>query len=441
MDKQILAPLEWSTEKRQVKDLIPYEYNPRRLTEAKKEKLKASLEKFNLAEIPAINTDDKIVAGHQRVVVLMELGRGDEFIDVRVPNRTLTEEEFKTYNITSNIQTGEWDVDILNEIFGDIDLMALGLNVDEIVLPEDDIPEELKNEKEEDFDPEPPVEPISVLGDVYEFRSTQKKLTHRLICGDSCKAATYDKLMGLDVFKLIVTDPPYNVNYQGGTKDKLMIQNDNMSSGDFYQFLYDFYVNAFKKSLPGAPIYVFHADSEGVAFRKALTDAGFKLSQCLIWLKDSFVLSRHDYHWKHEPCLLGEVPELLEKSHDPVLYGWKEGAAHPWYSDRKQHTILEFKRPSRSEEHPTMKPIEMICYLIKNSSKQREVVGDPFGGSGTTLISCEQTWRQARLIELDERFVDVHVRRYIKYMKDNHLKFEIFKNGQLMSDQDMNLFV
>jgi len=251
MDKHILAPLEWSTEKRQVKDLIPYEYNPRRLTEAKKEKLKASLEKFNLAEIPAINTDDKIVAGHQRVVVLMELGRGDEYIDVRVPNRTLTEEEFKTYNITSNIQTGEWDVDILNEIFGDIDLMALGLNVDEIVLPEDDIPEELKNEKEEDFDPEPPVEPISVLGDVYEFRSTQKKLTHRLICGDSCKAATYDKLMGLDVFKLIVTDPPYNVNYQGGTKDKLMIQNDNMNSTDFYKFLFDFYSNAFKKSLPG----------------------------------------------------------------------------------------------------------------------------------------------------------------------------------------------
>ena len=438
-----LAPLEWSTEKRKVQDLVPYEYNPRRLTAEKKEKLRASLEKFNLAEIPAINTDNVVIAGHQRIVVLLELGRGEEVIDVRVPNRPLTEEEFKEYNIRSNVSIGEWDLDILNEVFQDIDLLELGLNIDEIALPEDTLPEALRNEKEEDFDPEVPVQPLSVEGDVFEFRSIQKQLIHRLVCGDSTAAETYDKLLMGESFNLVVTDPPYNINYEGGTKDRMKILNDNMESDDFYSFLLQFYSRCFENSLPGSPIYVFHADTEGMNFRKAFTDSGYKLAQCLIWVKNSIVLGRQDYQWKHEPCLLGEKPDvpLEEAEHDPILYGWKEGAAHKWYSDRKQSTILEFARPSRSKEHPTMKPIDMIIYLIKNSSKQRDIVGDSFSGSGTTLIACEQSWRNARVIELDPRFVDVNVRRWVKYMRDNHLEHQVTRNGVLMTREELNRFL
>lgn len=441
MNETILAPLEWHTEKRRVCDLIPYEYNPRILTADKKQKLKDSLEKFNLAEIPAINTDNTILAGHQRIVVLMEIGRGDDMIDVRIPNRALTETEFKEYNIRSNIAIGEWDIDILNSIFDDIDLLSLGLNVDDIVLPDNTVPEHLANESESDFDPEPPKDPVSVLGDIYEFRSIQKKLIHRIVCGDSTVPDVYMVLLNGEKFHLIVTDPPYNINYEGGTKDKLKILNDNMSSDDFYTFLYGFYSACFSNAIPGASIYVFHADTEGINFRKALKDAGFKLSQCLIWLKNSIVMGRQDYQWKHEPCLEGEVPDFDIKTHDPVLYGWKEGAAHSWYSDRKQTTILEFSRPFRSKEHPTMKPVDMIVYLIKNSSKQRDIIGDSFSGSGTTLIACEQSWRQARVLELDPRFVDVAVKRWVMYMKDNHLAFEVLKNGILMTADEIATYL
>lgn len=424
MSDLILAPLEWSTVQRKVKDLIPYEFNPRKLSEEKKEKLRKSLEKFNLAEIPAINLDNTIVAGHQRVVILLEIGRGEDLIDVRVPNRMLTEEEFKQYNITSNIPTGDWDIDMLNDVFGDIDLMSLGLDVSKIVLPEDLLPKNLKPEEEEEFDPEPPAEPITHPGDVYEFRSLQKQLVHRIVCGDSTQKESYTKLLPGEKFHLVTTDPPYNVNYQGGSSAKLKIQNDNMKSDDFYTFLFNFYAETLAASELGSGIYVFHADTEGVNFRKAMVDAGYKLSQCLIWLKNSIVMGRQDYHWKHEPC----------------LYGWVEGAAHKWYSDRTQTTVLEFDRPSKSEDHPTMKPLDLFIYLIKNSSKQGDIVGDPFMGSGTTLICCEQSWRNARGLELDPRYVDVQVKRYSMYMRHNHLKFEIYRNGQLMTDDEIDTY-
>lgn len=424
MNDLLLAPLEWSTEKRKVKDLIPYEYNPRKLSEEKKQKLRDSLEKYNLAEIPAINTNDVIIAGHQRVVVLMEIGRGDEWIDVRVPNRELTELEFKEYNIRSNVPVGEWDVDILNDIFADVDLLSLGLNVDDIPLPDLDLAMELHSEEESEFNPEPPKEPISVLGDVYELRSLQKKLTHRVVCGDSRLNTVYETLLEGKLFDLILTDPPYNVNYTGGTKDRLQIENDNMSTADFYTFLFEFYKSAFDHAKPGCGIYVFHADSEGANFRNALKDAGFKLAQCLIWLKNGIVMGRQDYQWKHEPC----------------LYGWKEGAAHSWYSDRKQTTVIEFNKPLRSEDHPTMKPVDLFSYFLKNSSKQGDIVGDSFLGSGTTLIACEMNWRQCRGIELDPRYVDVDVRRWVKYMRENHLEFELCKNGQILSKNEIDHF-
>lgn len=425
MEIKILnSPLEWRTEQRKVKDLVPYEYNPRTLTEEKKALLIKSIEKFNLAEIPAVNTDNVIIAGHQRVKVLMEIGRGDELIDVRIPSRSLSESEFKEYNITSNVPVGFWDLDVLEEHFADVDLESLGLFLEDIEIPGEALGDDADAEEEGDFEPVLPKEPITQNGDVYELKSIQKGIKHVIVCGDSTKNEAYKKL-GPEEFNLVVTDPPYNVNYEGGTKERLKIENDNMSTGDFYTFLYLFYQECFLKALPGAPIYVFHADSEGANFRQALKDAGYKLSQCLIWLKNAMVLSRQDYHWKHEPC----------------LYGWKEGAAHSWYSDRKQTTILEFDKPLRNEDHPTMKPIELFSYLIKNSSKQMDFVGDPFGGSGTTLISCEKTWRQARVIELGENYVDVHIKRYLKYMQDNKLQCEILKNGHKLSKEQLALYL
>lgn len=421
-----VQPLEWHNEKRKVKDLIPYEFNPRTLTEAKKEKLIKSLEKFNLAEVPAINTDNKIIAGHQRVKILLHLNRGEDIIDVRVPNRELTEQEFKEYNITSNVPAGYWDLDILEEHFADIDLEELGLFVGDIELPEDILPEELKPEEEGEFDPEPPVEPITQTGDVYELRSIKKNITHRIICGDSTLKETYEKVLQQDLISLTVTDPPYNVDYEGGRdKKRDKIANDKMAGNSFYQFLFDFYSQAYEFSRPGAPIYVFHADTEGVNFRSALVDAGFKISQCLIWKKNSIVLSRQDYHWIHEPC----------------LYGWKTGEAHPWFSDRKQRTVLEFDRPLKSEEHPTMKPVDLLSYLILNSSQQRSIVFDAFLGSGSTLIACEKNWRICRGIELDPKYSDVEVRRWIKYMIENELEFQVIRNGTRLGKEELSEFL
>ncbi|MAF36467.1 DNA methylase [archaeon] len=423
MSETILAPLEWHNEQRTVKDLVPYEYNPRILTDDKKEKLKASLEKFNLAEVPAVNTDNVIIAGHQRIKVLMELGRGDDIIDVRVPNRTLTAQEFKEYNITSNVPTGYWDMDVLEEMFSDIDLEALGLNIDEIEIPEDIIPEEFRTEDEEPFEPEVPVTPISKEGDVYELKSVDKNITHRVVCGDSTEEVTYQNLMQQEQAHLVLTDPPYNVDYTGGsTNTREGIKNDKMSTSNFYDFLVAFYKQVFNYALSGTSIYVFHADTEGANFRNAMVDAGFKLAQCLVWVKNSLVMSRQDYHWKHEPC----------------LYGWKPGAAHRWYSDRKQTTVLEFDRPSISEEHPTMKPLDLIGYLLCNSSAKGQVVLDAFLGSGSTLIACEKNWRNCRGIELDPKYVDVDVKRWVKYMQDNKRNFEVVKNGQILSKTEID---
>lgn len=420
----ILAPLEWYTEKRKVKDLIPYEYNPRILTASKKEKLKKSLAKFNLAEIPAINTDNIIIAGHQRILVLMEVGRGEDEIDVRIPNRPLTEEEFKEYNVRSNIQVGEWDINMLEEMFSDIDLDDIGLNLDDLEIP-DVIPDNLKSEEEQDFDLTPSKEIITQESDYYELFSIQKGITHRVICGDSTLSENYKKLLNDLLFSLIITDPPYNVNYEGGTKEKLTIKNDKMSNDQFFSFLYLFYQEAFLHSKNGCPAYIFHADSEGANFRQAFKESGWKLSQCLVWLKNSLVMGRQDYHWKHEP----------------ILYGWKEGAAHPWFSDRKQTTVLEFDRPFRNSDHPTMKPLEILMYLIKNSSKQKDIVGDLFLGSGSTLIACEQTWRNCYGMELDPKYVDVIIKRWLTYMNTNGLAFELKRNGKILTPEELNLYV
>jgi DNA modification methylase len=415
-----ISPLEWYTVQRKISELIPCDFNPRQISEEELQRLKKSLEKFNLVEIPAADIDNVLIAGHQRIAALYVLGRGDEIIDVRIPNRKLTEEEFKEYMLRSNIHNGEFDWSKIEEFFQDINLEDIGMDLGDFeeFLKENSV---VPDESEEEFDPEPPKEPVTVSGDIYELISIQKDIKHVVFCGDSTLAESYQKILSGEKYNLIVTDPPYNVNYEGGTKDKLKIQNDNMSNDEFYSFLYMFYQECFINCELGAPIYIFHADSEGANFRNAMKDSGFKLSQCLVWVKNSIVMGRQDYHWKHEP----------------ILYGWKEGAAHSWYSDRKQSTVLEFDKPLRNAEHPTMKPLDIVSYLIKNSSKQRDIVGDSFLGSGSTLIASEMTWRQCRGIELDPRFTDVIVRRWVKYMNDNNLTYEIIKNGRKLLNEEI----
>ena len=419
-----LTALSWTTQQRRVRELVPLSYNPRTLTDEGRERLTRSIRKFNLAEIPAINLDNVVLAGHQRLAVLVDLGRGEELIDVRVPNRQLTKDELDEYNLTSNVGAGEWDYESLLENFAHLDLNSIldapmleqlaGLQAITLPLAE-----------EQAFDPAPPAVPQTVLGDVYEFHSEGRGLIHRLVCGSSTEADVLETLLQGKLIQLTNTDPPYNVKYEGKTKDALTIENDDMDDASFRQFLYDFYTNVYAYSAPGAPIYVFHADSEGANFRQAFKDAGLKLSQCLVWVKQAFVMGRQDFHWQHEP----------------ILYGWKEGAAHPWYSDRKQTTVLHFDRPSRNADHPTMKPLDILEYQIECSSREDEVVFDGFGGSGSLLIACEKTQRSAHAVELDPRYCDVHVRRFAQFMRDNQRRFTITRNGQELTEAQLSEYV
>lgn len=251
------------------------------------------------------------------------------------------------------------------------------------------------------------VESSIVIGDLIEIGA------HKLLCGDSTIVDCYAKLYGDNKAKLVITDPPYNVNYEGKTKDALKIKNDKMGNNAFYQFLYDFYTAQTCFVEKGAAWYIWHADSEGVNFRTAMENAGITIKQCLIWVKNAFVMGRQDYHWQHEPC----------------LYGWIEGAAHNFYGDRKQSTTLNFNRPMRNGEHPTMKPVELIGYQIKNSSKVGDIVADSFGGSGTTMVACEQLDRIAYVIEYDPKYCQVIVDRMRKLNPDLVIKI----NGVVMS--------
>ena len=216
------------------------------------------------------------------------------------------------------------------------------------------------------------------------------------MCGDSTEKTDVKKLIQDDQIDLVFTDPPYNVDYEG-TAGKIM--NDKMEDNTFYLFLYKAFENMFEHTKPGGAIYVCHADTEGLNFRNAFKNAGYKLAECLIWVKNALVLGRQDYHWRHEP----------------ILYGWREGAAHYFVDDRTQDTIWEYNKPKRNDEHPTMKPLELVGKAIANSSRVNEIVLDLFGGSGSTMIASDQLQRRARIMELDERFVDVIVKRYLKY--------------------------
>ena len=377
-----------------VDKLIPAEYNPRKDLkpgDPEYEKLKRSITEFGYVE-PVIwnKTTGHIVGGHQRAKILIETG----VTEIECVVVEMSEEKEKALNVALNKINGEWDKDKLSLLIADLqgadfDVSLTGFDAAEI----DKLLDSGNDAAEDSFDVDAELEKpaFSKLGDVWTLGR------HRVICGDSTKPETYSTLMGGKQANLILTDPPYGIDYDKGAAGK--IKNDKFDSDEgFYKFLHDaFSAMAGTLAADGAA-YVFHADSKGLTFRRAFEDAGFKLSGCCIWAKNTFTLGRSDYQWCHEPC----------------LYGWKKSGKHNWYGDRKQSTIWNFDKPSRSEKHPTMKPVPLLAVPMKNSTQTNGVVLDPFGGSGSTLICAEQLAREAYLIELDEKFVDVIVNRYIE---------------------------
>ena len=328
-----------------------------------------------------------IVAGHTRYKASKKLGLKE--VPCIVAD-DLTEEQIKAYRLADNkvAELAEWDFDLLGEELDgilDIDMCDFGFEALE--------DEEEAEVVEDDFEVELPEEPRAKLGDIYQLGN------HRLMCGDSTSITDVEKLMGGDLADMLLTDPPYNVDYEGKTKDKLKIENDKMDNDNFRQFLIDAFSNADMVMKAGAVFYIWHADSEGYNFRGACFDVGWKVRQCLIWNKNSMVMGRQDYHWKHEPC----------------LYGWKDGAGHLWASDRKQTTVISFDRPTRNDLHPTMKPVPLFDYQIKNNTKGEDIVLDLFGGSGTTIMACEQNERRAYTMEFDPRYVDVIINRWEQF--------------------------
>ncbi|MGI6383220.1 MAG: site-specific DNA-methyltransferase [Tissierellaceae bacterium] len=380
-------------EKRDVNILIPAGYNPRKdLKPGDKEyeKIKNSITEFGYVDPIIINSDNTIIGGHQRLKVLKDLGYTE--VDCVVIEIDKTKE--KALNIALNKISGEWNVELLKDLIDDLKDSNFDIEFTGFEPPElDELFSELhdKDVKEDDFnvDEELKEPAISKLGDLWLLGR------HRLICGDSTTEETYKVLMDGKKANLTVTDPPYNVAYEAkaGT-----IQNDDMKDKDFYNFLLAAFKNMFNVMENDASIYVFHADTEGLNFRKAFTDAGFYLSGVCIWAKQSLVLGRSPYQWKHEP----------------ILFGWRKDGRHRWYSDRKQSTIWNFDRPSKNDLHPTMKPVALCAYPIQNSSMSNCIVLDPFGGSGSTLVACEQTNRICYTIEIDEKYTDVIVKRYIE---------------------------
>lgn len=371
--------------------LIPYVNNARTHSAEQINKLRASLREFGFINPVIIDREFNVIAGHGRIAAAKAEGI-DEVPCVFADH--LTETQKKAYILADNrmaLDAG-WDEEMLKvEIEAlqaeDIDLALTGFDEKELATLFDTDSEVT----DDDFDVDAELEKPSVTqnGDIWTLGK------HTLVCGDSTKEETYAALMDGRKANLVITDPPYNVNYEG-TAGK--IKNDNMAADKFYQFLFDAFSNMASVMADDASIYVFHADTEGLNFRKAFADAGFYLSGCCIWKKQSLVLGRSPYQWQHEP----------------VLYGWKKKGKHQWYTGRKESTIWEFDKPKRNGDHPTMKPVPLLAYPIHNSSMANSVVLDPFGGSGSTLIACEQTDRICLTIELDEKFCDVIVKRYIE---------------------------
>ena len=383
-----------------IEKLIPYINNPR-VNDGAVDKVASSIKNFGFKNPIIIDKGNEIIAGHTRLKAARKLGL-EEVPTIKVED--LTEQQIKAFRIADNktAEFADWDFGLLETELEGLDGEFTGFDFEEL----NDLFGAENEVVEDDLDIEPPENPISKRGDIWILGR------HRLMCGDST-SEDVNILMDGNKADMLITDPPYNVSYTGKTKDALKIQNDTMSNDNFRQFLVDAFAAADEVMKPGAAFYIWHADSEGYNFRGACFDIGWQVRQCLIWNKNSMVMGRQDYQWKHEPC----------------LYGWKDGAGHLWNADRKQTTVLDFQRPNRNGEHPTMKPVRLFDYQIKNNTKGQDTVLDLFMGSGTTIMACEQNGRIAYGMELDERYVDVIVNRYIKLVETDEEVF-LIRDGE-----------
>jgi len=403
-------------------DLIPYANNSRTHSAAQVAQVAASINEFGFTNPVLIDDAGSIIAGHGRVQAAKKLAM-DEIPTITLSG--LSDEQKRAYVIADNqlaLNAG-WDLDLLkieinNLADADFDLDLLGFDEEFLAGLTDE--EQTEGLTDEDEIPEIPDAPATVLGDVWVLGN------HRLMCGDSTSIDEVDTLMDGGIADMVWTDPPYNVAYQGGTADKLTIKNDDMGDSEFREFLRDAFSAAAMATKPGGPIYIAHADSEGYNFRGAMVEGGWLFKQCIVWVKNSMVLGRQDYQWQHEP----------------ILYGWKPGSAHCWYGDFDKKTIIdddvkanalskreligivnEFRnakkttvvredKPHRSDIHPTMKPVALVGGLIANSSREKDIVLDLFGGEGSTLIACEKSARHCRMMELDPKYCDVIIKRW-----------------------------
>ena len=399
--------------------LKPAEYNPRKkLKPGDKEykKIKDSIEEFGFADPLVVNSDMTIIGGHQRLNVAIDLGYTE--VPCAVVDVDKTRE--KALNIALNKITGEWDEQMLADLLTDLkdadyDLDFTGFDAPEVDALFSNIYD--KKVKEDDFDVEKELKQpcFSQLGDLWLLGR------HRVICGDSTGEEVYTRLMDGEKANLVLTDPPYNVDVEE-TAGKIM--NDNMGDQEFYNFLLSAYRCMHANLADDGSIYVWHADTEGINFRTAFKDAGFYLSGCCIWVKNALVLGRSPYQWRHEPC----------------LFGWKQKGKHQWYGDRKQTTVWEYDKPRSSKDHPTMKPVNLMSYPIKNSTMTNGIVLDPFLGSGSTLIACCETDRVCRGIELDPKFVDCIVKRYIEWAGGKYDDVFVIRDGQKLRFDEVASF-
>lgn len=383
-----------------IEKLIPYRNNARTHSDEQVEKIAKSMREFGFINPVLVDGKFNIIAGHGRVLGAKKLGMKEVpclFIE------DLTEEQKRAYIIADNrlAEDAGWDKEMLKIELEELQNLNFDISLTGFEMEDFDFGMDETEVVEDEFDETVPEEPKSKKGEIYKLGK------HYLMCGDSTDINDVEKLLNGAKVDLFLTDPPYNVDYQGGTG--LTIQNDNMDEDAFREFLKVSFFNANTVMKEGAVFYIWHADSEGYNFRGACYDIGWKVRQCLIWCKNTLVMGRQDYHWKHEPC----------------LYGWKEGASHLWASDRRQTTVLEFDRPSVSKEHPTMKPVGLFDYLIKNNTKKDDIVLDLFAGSGTTIIACEQNGRVAYSMELDPRYVDVIIARWEKLTGEQAERIEV----------------
>lgn len=375
--------------------------NPRQWTKTELNKLKKSLQETpELLEARGILVypwEGKylVLGGNMRLSALKSL-KAKDVPCIVFPEDTPID-KLKEVVIKDNGSFGAWDFDQLANEWGDLPLVDWGVPAWETERADAPLSEDAVDD---DFDESEVKESICKPGDLWILGE------HRLLCGDSTKSDDISRLMDGELADLWLTDPPYNVSYEGKTKDRLTIKNDSKGDSEFRDFLIACYAAANANMKGGAAFYIWHADSEGYNFRYACHEVGWKVRECLIWQKNTMVMGRQDYQWKHEPC----------------LYGWKEGASHNWYSDRKQTTLLAFDRPIRNAEHPTMKPIPLFAYQMCNSTKPGDLVLDSFGGSGTTLIAAEQMRRRSRLMELDPHYCDVIIARWEKLTGNKAVK-------------------